>query len=201
MTDVLVDALRDVHDSPFFPRVSTAASLAEQLDSLAELLLYESEAGWLPSVRRDLFLSHERVDIGDLVPLSEWGNRALYALDLAANPHRVGIHDWDFRVNHFPLRPGLRGVTWSRDSGYEVSEEEDLLGWWSDEDDEDVAEREEFLCKQRSLDRNIDTFVALYKARGECDPIPQSNLPWPYREAHTDSDSSDGTGWTDAVFI
>jgi len=79
-----------------------------------------SMAEWLTDHLRELsvMLLGEEIDaVNYKHSMCGWRSRRLYGLDLAADPHRVGV--WDLVVEQFPLRPGFRGVTWSRCNGYE----------------------------------------------------------------------------------
>ena len=172
MCDHLIDCLRDVADNPFIPEPTSASLLLHKLKSLADALLGESDG--CESAK---------------LPLGGWSNCMLFALDLEANPRRVG--DWDFNVEFFPLRPGRRGVTWSREHGYEVCEDDG--GYSSDEDEEDTRSREAFLEKQRRLGPNIETFCALSLNGGECDPVPVDRYSDSDRGPQTDSEDEEDT--------
>ena len=172
MTNSLVTLLREFYDefydNPFICNYpSSAASMTLHLKSLSSILLDENDVSkHTPSPCR-------------------WRSRTLHALDIDANPLRVG--DWDMNVDGFPLRPGFRGVTWSRQFGYYVSEASEMSSD-SNEDKEDAILKQEYYLKQRNLDRNIDTFVALQRCCGEYDPIPEINYEASDDGSHTDCD-------------
>ena len=89
-----------------------------------------------------------------------WASASLYALDLNADPQRVGFFEdvWD----GFPLRPGRRGVEWSREYGYRVYDDE--TGASRTWDSDDCAEHAAYLERQLRLDRNIETACALMRS-------------------------------------
>jgi hypothetical protein len=166
--DRLVDSLREV-DENFLEVWSrfTRSVLTSALKELAESLL-ETESARPFDTR--------------LIP---WPSRNLLALDLAVDYGARGLWPWKDHVENFPLRPGFKGVVWSRTRGYEVVED----GGWStddDDDEDDKRERQNFLRSQRRLDRNIETHSALLGA-GQCDPVPEIH----YADSDTDNDTDD----------
>lgn len=172
MYDHTIECLREIYDNPFIHEPTSASLLLYKLKCLAEALL-------------------DKGDVCDStkLPLGGWPSCKLFALDLEANPHRVG--DWEFNVELFPLRPGCRGTTWSRAHGYEVCEDD---GGYSSDDEEDTRNREEFLEKQRRLDRNIETFCTLNLNRDECDPVPTDHYSDSDQERQTESEDEDVPG-------
>ena len=137
--DHLADCLRDCEElleSPFL-HVSFSTVLQQLSDSL---------------------LRSDHDDTETQLPFKGWYSRQLLAFDLAADPRRVG--NWDWNYEHFPMRPGCNGVTWSAACGYEHCEDCD----WSDMDSEEEREHVRYVRKQRALERNIEVRVSFIRS-------------------------------------
>jgi hypothetical protein len=143
----LEECLREWHDNfAFTPFFSVKMRVTAGLKFLADQLMQDSQ----PATR------HAPTWDG-------WPTQSLYALDLRGEPWRLGFCEdvWDY----FPLKPGLRGVVWSRESGYECT------GDKSDHSDPETESeyQELFVERQRRLERNIETAVALMRSAKVCD--------------------------------